>query len=131
MDKNWLLQNPQAPSTTKVVCSLPARQSERGGDVYTMKMTVDGEEVSEAGTKTLKFESYYPPRLRSVEHRYGAPGDIITVKGRIMSSNIGPGAQNLDNFDEMDTKSLQNFFLGTAPCDLMNELGTPYGNYLQ
>ena len=48
-------------------------------------------------------------------------------KGRIMSSNIGPGAQNLDAFDEMDTKSLQNFFLGTAPCDLMNELGTPYG----
>ena len=28
--KNWLLQNPQAPSTTTVVCSLPARQSKEG-----------------------------------------------------------------------------------------------------
>ena len=129
MDKNWLLQNPQAPSTTKVVCSLPARQSERGGDVYTMKMTVDGEEIAEAGTKTVKFESHYTPRLRSVDHRYGAPGDLITVKGRIMSQNVGPGAQNLDNFDEIDDKSLQNFFLGTAPCDFMNELGVPYGVY--
>ena len=129
VDKNWLLQNPQAPSTTKVVCSLPARQSERGGDVYTMKMTVDGEEIEEAGTKTVKFESYYTPRLRSVDHRYGAPGDLITVKGRIMTHNVGPGAQNLDNFDEIDDKSLQNFFLGTAPCDFMNELGVPYGVY--
>lgn len=30
--KNWLLQNPQAPSTTRVVCSLPARQSKQGSD---------------------------------------------------------------------------------------------------
>ena len=129
VDKNWLLQNPQAPSTKRVACSLPARQSERGGNVYTMKMTVDGEEIADAGSKTVKFESYYTPRLRSVDHRYGAPGDLITVTGRIMSHNVGPGAQDLDNFDEMDDKSLQNFFLGTAPCDFMNELGTPYGVY--
>ena len=32
--KNWLLQNPQAPSTTTVVCSLPARQSKEGSTRY-------------------------------------------------------------------------------------------------
>ena len=129
VDKNWLLQNPQAPSTTKVVCSLPARQSARGGSVYTMKVTVDGNEVPSAGNFQINFENHYTPKLRSIDHRYGAPGDLVTVTGRIMSKNVGPGAQDLDNFDEIDGISLQNFFLGTAPCDFMDELGNPYGVY--
>ena len=92
-------------------------------------MTVDGNEIESAGTKNVIFENHYTPRLRKVDHRYGAPGDLLTVTGRIMSKNIGPGAQDLDNFDEIDDISIQNFFLGTAPCDFMDDLGNPYGVY--
>merc|ERR1712013_851414 len=85
--KNWLLQNPQAPSTTTVVCSLPARQSKEGSTRYSMKMTVDGNEIDNAADFSV-------------------------------------------NFDEMDSKSLQNIFFGTGNCDLMDDLGHPRGVYL-
>ena len=32
VEKNWLLQNPQAASKTKLVCSAPARQSKQGSE---------------------------------------------------------------------------------------------------
>ena len=97
--------------------------------MYTMKMTVDGNEIESASRFTVTFDEWYTPRLRKIDHRYGAPGDLVTVNGRIMTHNVGPGAHDLDNFDEMDSLSLQNFFLGTAPCDFMTELGEPYGVY--
>jgi len=128
--KNWLLQNPQAPSTTRVVCSLPARQSKQGSDWYTMKLTVDGEEAENAGQFMVRFDSGKTPTLRKIDHRYGAPGDMVTITGKIFTKNIGPGASDLDNFDELDTRSLQNIFFGTANCGLMDELGHPWGAFM-
>ena len=70
------------------------------------------------------------PILDSIDHRYGRVGDLVTIKGKFFTKNIGPGAQDLDNFDEIDTKTLQNLFFGTNNCDFMDELGNPYGAYL-
>ena len=42
--KNWLLQNPQAPSTTTVVCSLPARQSKEGSTRYLQNISLHFDE---------------------------------------------------------------------------------------
>merc|ERR1712013_408365 len=128
--KNWLLQNPQAPSTTTVVCSLPARQSKEGSTRYSMKMTVDGNEIDNAAYFSVNFDNWRTPILRDIDHRYGAPGDEVTVFGRIITKNVGPGGSDLDNFDEMDSKSLQNIFFGTGNCDLMDDLGHPRGVYL-
>ena len=49
--------------------------------------------------------------------------------GRVITKNIGPGASDLDNFDELDTRSLQNVFTGSSVCELTDQLGTPYGVY--
>ena len=95
-----------------------------------MKITVNGQEVENAHTHMVQFASHKTPILDSIDHRYGKVGDLVTVKGKLFTRNIGPGAQDLDNFDELDTKTLQNLFFGTNNCEFMDELGTPYGAYL-
>ena len=55
---------------------------------------------------------------------------MVTIEGKIYTKNIGPGASDLDNFDDNDGKSLQNIFFGAANCELMNDLGNPHGAYL-
>jgi hypothetical protein len=127
IEKNWLLQNPQAASSSKLVCSLPGRKGKMGSEWYTLKVTVDGEEASNAHEHMVKFESSKTPELRKISQRYGRPGDIVTISGKIFTKNIGPGASDLDNFDDMDSKSLQNIFFGSAVCELMNDLGDPHG----
>ena len=93
-------------------------------------MTVDGNEVENAADFSVAFENYWTPRLRKIDHRYGAPGDEVTIFGQIMTKNVGPGASDLDNFDEIDSKSLQNIFFGSANCELMNDMGDPRGVHL-
>ena len=93
-------------------------------------MTVDGAEVSNAHQYMVKYESNKTPLLTKIDHRYGKPGDLVTISGKIFSKNIGPGASDLDNFDEIDSKSLQNIFFGSSNCELMNDLGNPYGVFL-
>ena len=95
-----------------------------------MKMTVDGNEIDNAADFSVNFDNWRTPILRDIDHRYGAPGDEVTVFGRIITKNVGPGGSDLDNFDEMDSKSLQNIFFGTGNCDLMDDLGHPRGVYL-
>ena len=95
-----------------------------------MKLTVDGNEAENASQFMVKFDNGKTPTLRKIDHRYGAPGDMVTISGQIFTKNIGPGASDLDNFDELDTRSLQNIFFGTANCGLMDELGNPWGAYL-
>ena len=95
-----------------------------------MKLTVDGEEAENAGQFMVRFDSGKTPTLRKIDHRYGAPGDMVTITGKIFTKNIGPGASDLDNFDELDTRSLQNIFFGTANCGLMDELGHPWGAFM-
>ena len=94
---------------------------------FTLKITVDGAEVSNAHEHMVRFDSSRTPELQKIDHKYGRPGDLVTISGKIFSKNIGPGASNLDNFDEIDTRSLQNIFFGSSVCELMNDLGNPYG----
>ena len=92
-------------------------------------MSVDGEEITNANEQMVNFNSGHTPILRKIDHRYGRPGDLVTVTGKIFTKNIGPGGSDLDNFDELDKKSLQNLFFGTAACDFMDELGNPLGAF--
>ena len=91
---------------------------------------MDGAEVPDAHEKMVMFDNSKTPELRKIDHRYGKPGDLVTISGRIFTKNIGPGASNLDNFDEIDKRSLQNIFFGSANCELMNDLGDPHGVFL-
>ena len=42
---NFLLENPQDPSTTRIVCDLPPREGSKGSDYFSLILKVDGEEV--------------------------------------------------------------------------------------
>ena len=42
---NFLLENPQDPSTTRIVCDLPPREGTKGSDWFNLLLKVDGEEV--------------------------------------------------------------------------------------
>ena len=42
---NFLLENPQDPSTTRIVCDLPPREGSMGSDWFSLTLKVDGEEV--------------------------------------------------------------------------------------
>ena len=95
-----------------------------------MKITVNNVEVENAHTFLVRFAEHKTPTLEKIDHRYGKPGDLVTVFGRMFTKNIGPGANDLDNFDQIDTKTLQNLFFSTNNCDFMDELGNPYGAYL-
>ena len=48
----------------------------------------------------VKFESARTPVLEKIDHRYGKPRDMVTINGKIYTKNIGPGASDLDNFDD-------------------------------
>ena len=40
-----MLENPQDPSTTRIVCDLPPREGSKGSDWFSLILKVDGEEV--------------------------------------------------------------------------------------
>ena len=40
-----MLENPQDPSTTRIVCDLPPREGSKGSDWFNLLLKVDGEEV--------------------------------------------------------------------------------------
>ena len=42
---NFLLENPQDPSTTRIVCDLPPREGSKGSDWFSLILKVDGEDV--------------------------------------------------------------------------------------
>ena len=55
-----------------------------------MKLTVDGNEAENASQFMVKFDNGKTPTLRKIDHRYGAPGDMVTISGQIFTKNIGP-----------------------------------------
>ena len=80
---------------------------------------------------TINYSNHWTPKLTKIDHKYGKPGDLVTISGRIFTKSIGPGASDLDNFDEIDPKTIQNIFFGTSNCELMGDLGHPYGAYME
>merc|ERR1712142_652491 len=77
---NFMLENPQDPSTTKIVCDLPPRLGKKGSDWFNLQLKVDGEDVQ--NSKAIEYLSRYTPEIREVIPRYGKPGELMTIKGR-------------------------------------------------
>ena len=63
---NFLLENPQDPSTTRIVCDLPPREGSKGSDWFSLILKVDGEEVH--NSFSIRYYSSYTPYIRQVIH---------------------------------------------------------------
>ena len=61
---NFLLENPQDPSTTRIVCDLPPRDGSKGSDWFSLILKVDGEEVE--NSFTVRYRDRYTPLIKEV-----------------------------------------------------------------
>ena len=59
-----MLENPQDPSTTRIVCDLPPREGTKGSDYFSLILKVDGEEV--ANNFNVRYLERYTPRITEV-----------------------------------------------------------------
>ena len=62
---NFLLENPQDPSTTRIVCDLPPREGSKGSDYFSLILKVDGEEVP--NSFTVRYYWRYTPLVEKVK----------------------------------------------------------------
>ena len=62
ISSNFLLENPQDPSTTRITCHLPARMGSQGSDWFNLILKVDGVEVE--NSKSLEYRWRDTPLLR-------------------------------------------------------------------
>ena len=65
---NFLLENPQDPSTTRIVCDLPPRQGSKGSDWFSLILKVDGEEVP--NSFTVRYYWRYTPLVEKVRKQF-------------------------------------------------------------
>ena len=61
---NFLLENPQDPSTTRIVCDLPPREGSKGSDWFSLILQIDGEDVP--NDFTVRYRDRYTPLIKSV-----------------------------------------------------------------
>ena len=61
---NFLLENPQDPSTTRIVCDLPPREGSKGSDWFSLILQIDGEDVP--NDFTVRYRDSYTPLIKSV-----------------------------------------------------------------
>ena len=59
-----MLENPQDPSTTRIVCDLPPREGTKGSDWFSLILKVDGEDVP--NTFAVRYLLDNTPLLRKV-----------------------------------------------------------------
>ena len=62
---NFLLENPQDPSTTRIVCDLPPREGSKGSDYFSLILKVDGEEVP--NSFTVRYYWRHTPLVEKVK----------------------------------------------------------------
>jgi len=123
---NFLLENPQDPSTTKIVCDLPPRVGLQGSDWFSLILKVDGVEVE--NSKAIEYKNSYSPKIREVVPKYGRPGDKITINGRLFTKEYGNA-----NFGDQGTvenrkeESITAVMVGSRECELTDDLGNLYG----
>ena len=58
-----MLQDPQASSTTKVTCAMPAKPP-IGSDYYVMTMYVDGVKVPNTERFGLRYDEWFTPKYK-------------------------------------------------------------------
>ena len=66
---NWsfLLENPQDPSTTKIVCDLPGREGTKGSNWFNLQLKIYGEDVQ--NSKAIEYRSSQTPEIREIVPR--------------------------------------------------------------
>ena len=97
VEKNFLLQNPQASSTTKVLCNLPRRGTLEGSNQYNMAMYVDGKKVSNSHNYWVKFEDNKTPKVKEIlSSRYIKVEEKVNFYGRIFTDLYGKSGTKED-----------------------------------
>ena len=86
---------------------------------------VDGQEVN--NHKSIEYREDHTPVIREVIPQYGAPGDLVTIKGRMFTKEYG----NVNFGDEGSVEgrreeSILGMLFGMTPCELTDELGNMY-----
>ena len=86
---------------------------------------MDGQEVS--NHKSIEYREDHTPEIREVIPQYGAPGDLVTIKGRMFTKEYG----NVNFGDEGSVEgrreeSILGMLFGMTPCELTDELGNMY-----
>ena len=61
---NFLLENPQDPSTNKIVCDLPPKEGSQGSSWFNLILKVDGEDVP--NNFNIRYRGHLTPLIRSV-----------------------------------------------------------------
>merc|ERR1712223_342265 len=126
ISSNFLLENPQDPSTTRITCHLPPRMGSQGSDWFNLILKVDGVEVE--NSKKLEYRWRDTPLLRSVTPKYGKPGDLVAIQGRIFTKEYGNA-----NFGDQGTvedrreQSLTGVVMGARECELTDDPGNLHG----
>ena len=128
------MQNPQAPSTTKVVCDLPARGTTEGSNWYNMAMYVDNQKISNSHYFWVKFDDWKSPMVTDIlTPRYTKVGEKVSFYGRIFSDLYGNSKNPGDEEDALiddNTASILGVFSGEQECELTDYLGEKYGVHL-
>ena len=77
MTKTWALQSPQASSTSKLACEIPARGF--GHDWYAMTMYVDTLKVNH-WMPNLYYKNHKTPKIQELpDHRYIKVNSIVVL----------------------------------------------------
>ena len=79
-----MLENPQDPSTTRIVCDLPPREGSKGSDYFSLILKVDGEEVP--NKFAVRYLLANTPLVRKVRTN-------IFINNFIVSLNVLPITQ--------------------------------------
>ena len=107
------------------MCDLPGRLGKKGSNWFNLQLKVDGEEVQ--NSKNIEYRSDYTPEIREVLPRYGRPGDLMTIKGKIYTKEYGnSNFGDEGSVENRREESITALMLGTTPCELTDELGNVY-----
>ena len=117
VERTWLLQNPQASSSTKVTAECGARKTLVGNGWYSLTMYVDTKKVQD--TISIQFRDDRTPTISEVKSkRWVRVGDQVHIRGKFFTGEYGFKPDNaLDNDNEQ--LELRGIFIGPNECQMV------------
>lgn len=111
---------PYYTTPSQIVCT--TRPSPTGEDIYNIRVAVDGkwlhssDQGAYCGSECVyKFTKAMTPTITSITPRYGLPGTLLTLRGRIITDQV----METEGSDP-STPFLDRVYAGTSLCDMKN-----------
>ena len=118
VERTWLLQNPQASSSTKVTAECGPRKTFLGDGWYTLTMYVDTKKVQD--TISIQYRDDRTPTITEVKSkRWVRVEDLVEIRGKFYTGEYGFKPDNaLDNDNEQ--LELRGIFIGPNECQMVS-----------